>query len=49
LDEVSKYEHALENNYVSRRYNKMRPKNISIVISLEEAFKGTEKNIAISR
>jgi molecular chaperone DnaJ len=27
----------------------MRPKNVSVIISLEEAYKGTEKNIAISR
>lgn len=48
-DEVSRYEHALENNYVSRRYNKIRAKNISMVVSLREVYLGSEKNVAITR
>lgn len=49
IDEVGRYEHAVENNYVSRRYNKMQPKKITVVVSLQEVFMGTEKNIAINR
>lgn len=49
MDEVSRYEHALENGYVDRRYNKMRPKKVTLSITLKEAFLGAERNIAISR
>ncbi len=49
LDEVIRYEHAVNNGYVNRRYNKMRPKSITLQISLKEAYLGVERVYNISR
>lgn len=49
IDEVSRYEHALQNGYVDRRYNKLNPKRITFTLSLKEVYLGVEKNVAITR
>lgn len=49
MDEVQRYEHAVNNDYVDRRYNRVNPKRMTVRVSLKEVYLGSEKNIVISR
>ena len=49
LEEVERYEQAAARGYVQQRYNKMKPKVITLRLTLEDAYKGTERNITVSR
>ena len=49
IDEVLRYEHAENNGYVERRYNRLQAKEIKIKLTLKEAYLGGEKNINIRR
>lgn len=49
LEEVERYEQAISSGYTSQRYNKMKPKIITLRQTLEEAYKGVERNVTVSR
>jgi DnaJ-class molecular chaperone len=49
IDEVLRFEHAEANGYVDRRYNRLQPQRVNIVLSLKEAYLGGEKNLNVRR
>ena len=49
LEEMERYEHAVANGYAHQRYRKTPNGVIKIQVGLEEVYKGTEKNMVISR
>lgn len=48
-EQVAEYERAERSGYVNQRYNKLRPKNVTVYVSLEELYAGAEKNMTIRR
>lgn len=49
LQEVERYEQAVANGYAGQRYNRVQAKVINIRLNLEDAYKGAERNINLSR
>lgn len=49
IEEVERYEHATANGYANQRYRKTPDQDINLSVTLEELYKGNERNIAIRR
>ncbi len=49
LEEMERYEHAVANGYASQRYRKMGDALIQVTVELEDAYKGTERNVVLGR
>lgn len=49
LEEMERFEHATANGYASQRYRKAGESPIQLTIDLEEAYKGTERNVVLGR
>ena len=49
LEEMERFEHAVANGYANQRYRRINELLVSITVDLDEVYKGTEKNIVLSR
>lgn len=49
LEELERYEHALAHGYAGQRYRKVGDSPIQLTVDLEDAYKGTERNVVLGR
>jgi DnaJ-related protein SCJ1 len=49
LEEVERYEHAKANGYAGQRYRRSMDSRVTIMASLEDAYRGAERNVVITR